>query len=168
MDGMQAPSGVAKSAVITIVVSTTVTVMDAARGNDKKVLEYVEAMSKIHSNLVLGYEWADSTCSDNRDRMNVDWGDPGSVGESVWFKGYCERVKGQLALMAQLPFTRVEVVCIEGGLISKLVRRKMTRLTRDVELDLEARGVKAQLSMNMITFDAFKEQYNAGKDAQEQ
>ena len=120
-------------------------------------------MCKVYKGLVLGYDWANSSSADERDSVSIDWKDSTSVAKSFWFKGYCERVKGQLLLMAQLPFTRVEVVCIEGGPISQLEARSMDKLTTDVQNDLATKGLQAQLDVSTISFAEFKQRFNAGE-----
>ena len=57
----------------------------------------------------------------------------------------------------------MEVVCIEGGPISQLEARSMSKLTTDVQNDLATKGLQAQLDVKTISFAEFKQRFNAGE-----
>ena len=78
----------------------------------EEVMGMVEATAEKRTDLIFGYDWAGSSTQDKRD-ANVDWGDSESVEGSWWFKGFRERVKGQVLVLAQQGFA-IRLLCIEG------------------------------------------------------
>ena len=46
----------------------------------------------------------------------IIWKDSASVAKSDWFKGYCDSIKAEIKVLAQLgEYARLEIMCIEGG-----------------------------------------------------
>ena len=82
-------------------------------------------MCRLRDDVVFGYDWANSSTADPRDKY-VNWGDPSSVQESYWFKGYREGVKAQVKAFSQLPmYHKLVLICIEGGRITQLEAKTM-------------------------------------------
>ena len=85
---------------------------------EEEVMKMVEATAETLADLIFGYDWAGSSTQDPRD-VKVNWSDSDSVAGSFWFKGFRERVKGQVLALAQLGY-QLRLLCIEGGPISQL------------------------------------------------
>ena len=73
----------------------------------------VEAMAEMRNDLIFGYDWAGSSTAESERDANVNWSDGESVAGSFWFKGFRERVKGQVLVLAQ-QWSAIRLLCIEG------------------------------------------------------
>ena len=78
--------------------------------------------------MTFGYDWKGSSTKDPRD-ANVDWDNGEEVARSFWFKGYRERVKGQVLVLAQdIHIDKIVLMCIDGGPITQLEQRTMCQV----------------------------------------
>ena len=93
--------------------------------------------------------------------VNIDWGNGDSVAQSFWFKGYSESVKGEIKVLCQ-QYPRVELVCIQGGLISQLeVNKIRTTLVKEVKRDLLNAYLLPAIDVKELSFEEFKRAYAA-------
>jgi serine/threonine protein kinase len=121
----------------------------------EEVMQMVEALCKIRTDLLFGYDWEGSTSKDERDDV-IDWSNPRSVELSFWFKGYCERTKGLITALVQQGHA-LELICIEGGPISQLEAVNMEKIRNEVLQDLQSKGVTgASITAHTYSFDDFK------------
>jgi serine/threonine protein kinase len=116
----------------------------------EEVMKMVEATAETHADLIFGYDWAGSSTQDPRDG-GVDWSDPDSVAESFWFKGFRERVKGQVLALAQVGY-QLRLLCIEGGPISQLEARTMATMRAEIVTDLPRLGYTPAVSTQLFSF----------------
>jgi DNA segregation ATPase FtsK/SpoIIIE-like protein len=123
----------------------------------EEVMKMVEATAETHADLIFGYDWAGSSTQDPRDG-GVDWSDPDSVAESFWFKGFRERVKGQVLALAQLGY-QLRLLCIEGGPISQLEARTMATMRAEIVADLQRKGYTPAVSTQLVSFNDFKQAF---------
>ena len=160
-------------------------------GTKVEVMKFVEALAKANDSVIFGYDWAGSSSEDVRDthydesirrryiELNgvtspvversgkIDWGDMDSVADSYWFKGYCERIKGEVLVLAQMGY-HVMLTCIEGGPITQLEAATMERLRDEITRDLAGKGVEAQdgvphVQVRTDTFNEFKRRFARGR-----
>jgi serine/threonine protein kinase len=132
----------------------------------KDVMKHVEAICKTRNDIIFGYDWASSTTKDLRDaeaEKLVDWNNPKSIkkwwSESYRWKGYCDAIKGEVKLLAQLHAGKIKLVCIEGGPISQLEAKTMAQLKNEVAADLQQKGVTPNIEVVVISFMEFKVAY---------
>jgi hypothetical protein len=128
----------------------------------EQVMQMVEAVASTRSDLIFGYDWAGSSTADERDLTDIDWSDGTSVASSFWFKGFCERIKGQILALVQLGYT-IRLICIEGGPISQLEAKTMALLRAQAMTDLRSQGVDLSsvvISSQCIHFEDFKRAFS--------
>jgi serine/threonine protein kinase len=123
----------------------------------EEVMKMVEATAETRTDLIFGYDWEGSTAQDSRD-TSTDWGDPDSVEQSFWFKGFRERVKGQVLVLAQQGFA-LRMLCIEGGPVSQLEARTMAVIRAEAIADLQTKGHTPNIATQRISFEAFKQAF---------
>jgi serine/threonine protein kinase len=141
-----------QSALFVVISSPT----KSLEGDD--VMKVVEALTKMRSDIIFGYDWAGSNSTDARDHA-INWSDADSVETSFWFKGYCERAKGLVTGLVQQGHA-LQLLCIEGGPISQLEARSMERIQNEILADLHSRGIDdASLRSVKMSFDTFKRRF---------
>jgi serine/threonine protein kinase len=159
---LQPPEGASRAALsgqIFVVVSTS-----AYSLQNEDVMGYVEAVAKVRDDVIFGYDWEGSSTADTRDGTgSVNWSDQASVAKSLWFKGYCERIKAEVLVLAQLG-QNIVLVCIKGGPITQLEAKTMKRLKKEIETDLKKKQVPCNMAVEEIGFYDFKQRFSPGQN----
>jgi hypothetical protein len=152
---LNAPEGASRvlGGEIFVVVSTS-----AKSLQEENIMAYVEAVAKVRDDMAFGYDWKGSSSAEATRDKGVDWTNPVSIGESLWFKGYCERIKAEVLVLAQFG-QKVVLVCIEGGMISQLEATTMRRLRAEIEADLSKKGISCNVAVEEISFHNFKQRF---------
>jgi hypothetical protein len=72
---------------------------------------------------------------------------------------------GKVMVCAQITgITRVVLIAIEGGPISKLEARELPALKQQVQFDLDTKGISVELTSADMTFDAFVREHSRASD----
>ena len=127
-------------------------------------MRLVERLSRARDDFIFGYDWNDSSAFDQRDmqseggRAAVNWGDKQSVWRSYYFKGWCERIKAEMLVLAQLGY-KIVLVCIEGGPITRLDTEVMPTLVEEIKGDLAMKQISCDVRIDEVSFDDFRQAY---------
>ena len=127
----------------------------------RKVLE----ISNKRVDMTCGFDWKGSSTQDSRDK-DVNWASAKDVLNSYWFKSYEGRIKG-IATAAFQTFTSIELVCIEGGPISRVEQMEMPMIKMEIEEDLGRFGVSG-VDLKLESFKSigeFEARFRSGPNA---
>jgi hypothetical protein len=128
-------------------------------------MRLVERTSRARADFIFGYDWAGSTTADSRDsrqpttaeliggRAAVNWGDKKSVGDSYWFKGYCDAIRGEIKTLSQMPQVKtLRLICIKGGPITQLEQETILTVVEETKKDLQVKQVDADIEVVSLNF----------------
>jgi hypothetical protein len=133
-------------------------------GEVQHIMRLVERLSRARDDFIFGYDWNDSSAFDQRDmqseggRAAVNWGDKQSVWRSYYFKGWCERIKAEMLVLAQLGY-KIVLVCIEGGPITQREREVMPTLVEEIKGDLAMKQISCDVLIYDVSFDDFRQRF---------
>jgi hypothetical protein len=134
-------------------------------GEVQHIMRLVERTSRARADFIFGYDWVGSTTTDSRDsrqpttaelivgRAAVNWGDKKSVGDSYWFKGYCDALRGEIKTLSQMPQVKtLRLICIRGGPVTQLEQETMLTVVEETKKDLQGKEIDADIEVVSLNF----------------
>lgn len=79
-----------------------------------------------------------------------------------WFYGYCTAAKAQVKLFSQETFGLLEIICVEGGMITQVEAEEMGNIIRQAKKDARLSGVKCRFKLTEMPYYDFLEQFDSG------
>jgi hypothetical protein len=130
---------------------------------DEEVMEMVKMLQDLGV-VKFAFDRAGTTTKCEEDvKNNVDFTKPEEVRKSRWFQGYRSAIKKALAIEAQhlLPGEAIEVICIEGGTISRTEAEEMPTILEEAKKDAKMSNIDLRATYDKpLSYREFLEQYH--------
>jgi hypothetical protein len=109
--------------------------------------------------LKIGFDRKGSSTAVEGDKPLFEKGDPESIRKTMWFNGYKSSAKAIVKVECQGFHGLLEVVCIEGGPITRIEADEMARILADAEADARMSGVQCWTKLTRLSYFDFLARY---------
>ena len=126
---------------------------------DKKVMEKALELQR-RGVLKMGFDREGSSNACPEDKPLFDSKDDEQIKQTVWFATYKAATKAQVRLECQ-DFTGVlEVICIDGGQVTRIESEEMARILVDAEADARLSGVVCRTTLTKLSYYEFLSRFD--------
>ena len=124
----------------------------------EKVMDKVEELQQL-GRVFFGFDRAGTTTQHPEDKA-LDWKNPEQIRKSKWMYGYKTAAKAQIKAFTQGFDGVLVIVCVNGGLVTRVEGEEMGRLVNDAKQDAEKSHLKVRIKLEMMDYCDFLEQYD--------
>ena len=125
---------------------------------DQHVMDKVEELQKL-GRVFFGFDRAGTTTQHPEDK-DVDWEDPEQIRGSQWMYGYKTAAKAQIKAFSQGFDGTLVIVCINGGIITRVEGEEMQEVLNDAKKDAAKSHLKVRIRLETMEYCDFLEQYD--------
>jgi hypothetical protein len=76
--------------------------------------------------------------------------------------GYCSSAKAQVKVISQKSAGLLEIICIEGGLVSQVEAEEMGSIIRQAKKDARLSDIKCRFKLTEMSYYDFLDQFDCG------
>ena len=108
----------------------------------------------------MGYDRAGTSTSVPEDVSLFESKEPAKIRETKWFYGYKTSAKRILQTESQGFDGQTEVICIDGGPITRVEAEEMGRIVEEAKTDAKMNGVKCRIKITQLSYYDFLREYD--------
>jgi hypothetical protein len=127
---------------------------------DQKVMDKVMELQQ-RGIVKMGYDRAGTSTSVPEDVPLFESKEPAKIRQTKWFYGYRTSAKRVLQTESQGFDGQIEVICIEGGPITRVEAQEMAQIVEEAKADARMSGIKCRIKVIQLSYYDFLREYDA-------